>query len=340
VDARFGAGRATVPTIQDTHATPTGLAVLPDGRAVVAYVRSWGTDPQGIATFGYVARFGADGALDRSFGAYGEASIPQNDPRAESPLTVDGFDRVLVLGNRWPSLQYGSWDVVITRLTRYGGGDPTFGLLGTADTGFGDGQTGVALLVDSDGGSVVAGSDPARGVFIARFAGDRIYARAEGETLTITGTPAGEVIRARVRGGLIEVDGVGETFAAGQFSRVRVEAWGGDDVVDLAALTLPAIVVAGDGRDVIFGGSAADFLAGGAGDDPLFGGRGADTLRGETGNDYLNGGRGADWVFADAGNDQIFAADATIDTIYGGVGFDRVKADTEDVLQDTEGLLA
>jgi Ca2+-binding RTX toxin-like protein len=149
------------------------------------------------------------------------------------------------------------------------------------------------------------------------------------------------VLRARLRrDGLIEVDGVPGKFAASEFSRVRVEVGDGDDVVDLSALPLPATVLGGDGRDVIFGGAAADLLLGGAGDDTLFAGSGNDTLRGGDGNDYLNGGPGADEFFGDAGNDQVFAVDAVRDTIEGGERFDRVKSDSDDLLSNTEGLLA
>jgi hypothetical protein len=87
-------------------------------------------------------------------------------------------------------------------------------------------------------------------------------------------------------------------------------------------------------------GPADDSLLGNAGHDTLFGGRGRDTLRGGAGNDYLNAGPGADSVFGDAGNDQFFALDQTADTLFGGDGVDRLKADQSDVASDMETVLS
>ena len=142
------------------------------------------------------------------------------------------------------------------------------------------------------------------------------------------------------RNGRVEVVGLPGTFDTGLFSRVEILGLGGDDRIDLSNLLKPATVDAGDGNDVVLGGSGDDSLLGGAGHDTLFGGKGHDTLRGGDGNDYLNGGRDTDQVFGDAGNDQIFAVDQNTETIDGGDGFDRVKADVDDVLQSAEGLLA
>jgi VCBS repeat-containing protein len=66
---------------------------------------------------------------------------------------------------------------------------------------------------------------------------------------------------------------------------LRVEAFGGNDHIDLTGLSSPALVEGGDGDDTIIGG---------AGDDRLFGGAGADVLSGGPGEDLLDGGEDGD----------------------------------------------
>ena len=156
----------------------------------------------------------------------------------------------------------------------------------------------------------------------------------------ITGTAGPDVIRLSVAGGRLGVTGTLAASDLGSFSRIEISGLAGDDTLDASASPVPVTLDGGDGRDSLLGGAAVDLLLGGGGDDTLFGGRGADTLRGGEGNDYLNGGPGADQLFGDAGNDQIFAVDSVIDTIDGGGGFDRVKADVDDLLAGTEALLA
>jgi Ca2+-binding RTX toxin-like protein len=169
-----------------------------------------------------------------------------------------------------------------------------------------------------------------------------VLAQVEGGVLRVRGTVGDDriVLRRNRRTGRVEIDGVAQTFDPATFSRVDVQALDGDDRVDLSALGLPATTDGGAGDDVILGSSAPDSILGGAGDDTLFGGRGADTLRGGDGNDYLGGGPGADQLFGDPGNDQVFAVDSARDTVDGGDGFDRVKADADDLLTNSEGLLA
>jgi Ca2+-binding RTX toxin-like protein len=68
---------------------------------------------------------------------------------------------------------------------------------------------------------------------------------------------------------------------------------------------LPTSVLAGDGRDTLFGSAANDTLDGGAGDDQIHGGAGDDLLLGGAGNDSLRGNQGADTLNGNAGDDDL-----------------------------------
>ena len=83
----------------------------------------------------------------------------------------------------------------------------------------------------------------------------------------------------------------------------------------------------GDGKDNLKGGAGDDKLHGGIGEDKLDGGHDKDELSGGAGNDTLDGGAGNDTLDGGAGSDQL----------RGGTGFDTYKADSEDVINDSDG---
>jgi Ca2+-binding RTX toxin-like protein len=89
------------------------------------------------------------------------------------------------------------------------------------------------------------------------------------------------------------------------------------------------LVTGDNGSDTLVGEQGMDFVDGGRGSDRLVGGDGPDLLVDgpfhETSKDTLSGGDGNDAFFADNGP-------ATMDMASCGSGFDRVAADTEDVV--------
>jgi RTX calcium-binding nonapeptide repeat (4 copies) len=110
-----------------------------------------------------------------------------------------------------------------------------------------------------------------------------------------------------------------------------------------------------NGRDTLLGGPGKDYivthpkkwrrgdknLLGGPGNDIVFGGRGSDKVVGEEGNDLLADGPdrdvALDIVSGEAGTDVILVASlrlraAAPDIVMCGSGFDRVHADTKDVV--------
>lgn len=117
----------------------------------------------------------------------------------------------------------------------------------------------------------------------------------------------------------VSLNGATYTYSTTTVSAVRVRTHGGEDLVNLTALSKPSLVLAGGGNDTVTGGSASDTLWGGAGDDALTGNGGNDTLGGEAGNDLATGGAGNDlYRFAadsDLGSDTLNESGGGNDTL-------------------------
>jgi Ca2+-binding RTX toxin-like protein len=121
-------------------------------------------------------------------------------------------------------------------------------------------------------------------------------------------------------------------------------------------------LLGGEGRDWVFGGNEDRALGGdknllgGPGNDGVIGGEGSDNLTGNSGNDVVNDAGGPDKILGGNGNDLLGDGErrgGATDTLIGGEGndvlsfinkpakrdvvtcgrgFDRVLADTEDVV--------
>jgi Ca2+-binding RTX toxin-like protein len=137
---------------------------------------------------------------------------------------------------------------------------------------------------------------------------------------------------------------------------------GGNDV--LFALGGRDNLLGGEGKDWVVGGTARRLqggdknLVGGPGNDGVVGGIGSDNALGGSGNDYVDGFRGSDNISGGDGNDLLQDGpfrETAKDTLSGGDGddvylvynrpaardvvtcsggFDRVAADTKDVVSD------
>jgi Ca2+-binding RTX toxin-like protein len=166
-------------------------------------------------------------------------------------------------------------------------------------------------------------------------------------TLIVRGTPRADHIQVSQLGpgGTIPLDQPGPSLYVSingrtrrldskAIHRIRVEAGGGDDRVQMSddpfytgirpaviafRQTLPATILGGAGDDTLIGGEAADSISGGAGhdlisglagNDTIDGDGGGDTLDGSAGNDLLRGGRGDDRIRTDI-EDQAFGGDGT-----------------------------
>ena len=135
--------------------------------------------------------------------------------------------------------------------------------------------------------------------------------------------------------GLIAIAGVTANLdgsisvAAAAVNEIRIDARDGNDRVDLADLSIPAIVRGGSGDDVLIGGKGGDFLLGQSGNDNLHGGKGNDNIRGGTGDDRVWGGMGDDRISGSLGNDILRGGNGD-DLIRGGGGNDGVAGDAGD----------
>jgi len=78
------------------------------------------------------------------------------------------------------------------------------------------------------------------------------------------------------------------------------------------------------GDDQLFGDEGDDVVFGGEGDDFLHGNAGADTVNGGEGHDIVHGGKGDDRLFGDAGNDVVLG-DLDNDFIHGNAGADTLS---------------
>ncbi|NND75131.1 MAG: hypothetical protein HKN44_09000 [Ilumatobacter sp.] len=87
-----------------------------------------------------------------------------------------------------------------------------------------------------------------------------------------------------------------------------IEIWlcDGDDHGNVhQSIELPASIHGGADDDMLWGGSAADFVEGGDGDDKIWGRNGDDVLHGDAGDDSLTGGKGTDVLDGGSGNNKL-----------------------------------
>ena len=154
-------------------------------------------------------------------------------------------------------------------------------------------------------------------------------------------------------------------FVRSNVTRLRINSFGGNDVINLSATGVGADVFAGGGHDVIYGSAGNDNLNGDLaivqgfdgeelgpqlfgtpGNDVIYGNSGNDLLRGGPADDRLEGGFGFDAMFGEAGHDRIFARDGVIgETVDGGTGFDNAQVDEDlfgiprDILISIDGFM-
>lgn len=114
------------------------------------------------------------------------------------------------------------------------------------------------------------------------------------DSVTISGTAAGDVAVLAAQGTGVEATGLAATVsvtgASPTLDRVSVIALGGDDVLDASGVPAGTVMLTldgGDGDDVLIGSGGNDTLLGGNGDDVLIGGPGTDVLDGGPGANVL-----------------------------------------------------
>ncbi|AHF69935.1 hypothetical protein PCH70_47820 [Pseudomonas cichorii JBC1] len=93
-------------------------------------------------------------------------------------------------------------------------------------------------------------------------------------------------------------------------------------------------ILGNSGSNVLRGEGGNDYISGNAGDDTIDGGAGNDTLIGGYGSDLLEGGEGNDILQGSESGDR---GSSDSDTLNGGTGFDIYKAQSHDVIFDSDG---
>ena len=172
-----------------------------------------------------------------------------------------------------------------------------------------------------------------------------VTAELAGTTLHVAGTRRSDVVQVGLsasNSNAIEVHS-GTSFV-GAFdlavvAAIQVNGLNGHDNIAIdVALTVPATLSGGNGRDTLAGGSGADRLEGGNGRDILNGGAGDDALDGGNGKDLLDGGGGADTLSGGRGKDTVTGA-ADTDTYVGDKASEILdKAEDETILPPVKPL--
>lgn len=160
---------------------------------------------------------------------------------------------------------------------------------------------------------------------------------------TVTASLDGTSLRITDNGGSILDSTSSPPVPASTLKALRIQTRGGNDVVNLSAMTtsdfpdLPEItVLTGAGDDTVTGnngtngsrifaflGAGADTFNGSSAADAVDGGSGRDTISGLDGNDYIQGEGDEAELYVNLGNDEI-ADDDDKDTIHGGNGNDTI----------------
>jgi Tol biopolymer transport system component len=110
----------------------------------------------------------------------------------------------------------------------------------------------------------------------------------------------------------------------------------------LAGTTGPDTINGSGADDTICGLGGNDTIRGFAGHDQLLGGAGADSVMGgDTDDPIVSGGTQKDKIYGGNAGDKLFArGDGAVDTVSGGLGFDRCRCDAADVRSSVEGTIA
>ena len=140
--------------------------------------------------------------------------------------------------------------------------------------------------------------------------------RMVGSELVITGANTADTVTVSPQGNKVKVQAnlngqnYNQTFS--NVTRVRVDTDGGNDTINLPAISLPTWVDAGTGDDTVTGGTGVD---------EIYLGDGNDTANGGNGNDFIAGGAVVDVIQGGAGNDDLYGGDGD-DFVIGGPGLD------------------
>lgn len=187
LDRSFGRG-GLVRTTFVGNERPAAVAVQPNGRILVAGTAFATPTEWDFA----VARYLANGSLDRSFGTGGKVRVDLggHTPDDVAALVVQPDGKIVVAGWSGSPAHVFDSDIALVRLEPDGALDPSFGAGGRVVTDVGQAATVAALALQPDGKLVLSGSRlaPAHAstFLVARYLQDGTLDRSFGGTGWVT----------------------------------------------------------------------------------------------------------------------------------------------------------
>jgi uncharacterized delta-60 repeat protein len=345
-DPSFGSGGSSAVELQGTQRAGA-VAIQADGKVVMAG-HTTSTSPTSVL----VARFGADGKVDPSFGTGGQTVLA-----AKFGSRV--YDAVIQRDGKIVLATLGAGAVTVARLNADGTPDAGFDDDGVAVLNFSFPATAQALALQADGKLLVGaganglGNDlglvgrlQPNGLPDATFHGSgkvevpgirgagAVVVQPDGNILLVGGdqTYSEAAVVARLQGDSPGVGGSpGGGGPGGGGPTVKVQRCAGRKATivgtrrpdRLKGTRRADVIVSLGGNDKVDGRGGNDVICTGAGNDRLKGGPGNDRLYGQNGKDTEAGGAGNDRLDGGSGNDRL-SGDAGRDTLAGGGGKDRL----------------
>ncbi|NUQ65589.1 MAG: proprotein convertase P-domain-containing protein [Pirellulales bacterium] len=125
---------------------PSSMAILPDGRIIVAGETAQSAGQHFLGAYLAVARYSAQGVLDATFGTNGLTLINfgYEDQRAFG-VAMDGFGRIVAAGEAYTYPAPGQ--IAVARLNADGSADTTFGQNGMVVTSVGNSSLARSVLI-------------------------------------------------------------------------------------------------------------------------------------------------------------------------------------------------
>lgn len=155
LDPNFGTGGRVLQRINQMDSIPSGAALQPDGKIVVA-----GSIYSDSAYQPFFARFNADGSPDTGFGTNGVLLVERSFFKLPNTVLLDDKGRIVASGNAYDGAS-GYDGFSLLRITSSGSLDPSFGVGGRSvfpinagGTNYASGSNGV---IQQDGKILVTG---------------------------------------------------------------------------------------------------------------------------------------------------------------------------------------
>ncbi|MEX5575052.1 calcium-binding protein [Pseudomonas lijiangensis] len=209
-----------------------------------------------------------------------------------------------------------------------------------------DNLNNVTELIMYDGAAVIAGNGNDT-LYGTNYSNDELYGGAGNDKLdgrkgadrmlggsgddTYTVDDEGDTVVEKAGEGTDTVKSSVEFSLADEFENLELT---GTASVNGTGNNLDNRILGNSGSNVLRGEGGNDYISGNSGNDTIEGGAGSDTLIGGYGSDVLEGGDGNDILQGSESGDR---GSSDSDTLNGGAGFDIYKAQSNDVIFDSDG---